>query len=351
MNFSKNKRHRVGFIKSLPFFPLVLPFFFALSPGCTPISNSEVVVYTSVDQFYSEPALKEFEKLSGIKVLAVYDVEAAKTTGLVNRLIAEKANPRADLFWSGEFAQTILLKEKSILSPYKSSMAEGIPRQYMDIEGYWTGFSGRARVIIVNTKQLEAKDYPISIFSFLDAGIPAGKIGMANPLFGTTATHAAALYAALGPEKGRDYFSKVYERGIKIVDGNSVVRDMVAAGELWMGLTDTDDFCAAQEKKEPVAAVLPDQDSLGTLVIPNTAALVAGSKHQFEAKKLMDFLVSEKTEQMLVNSGWCQVPLRPLDIKRSCIDSSKIRMMNTGMEAVYSQLGPARKELTEIFMK
>jgi hypothetical protein len=37
---------------------------------------------------------KEFEVKSGIKVLAVYDVEAAKVTGLVNRLIAEKISLR-----------------------------------------------------------------------------------------------------------------------------------------------------------------------------------------------------------------------------------------------------------------
>ncbi len=57
-------------------------------------------------------------------MLANYDVEASKTTGLVNKLIAEKENPIADVFWNGEFSQTIRLKEEGILQPYVSPSAE-----------------------------------------------------------------------------------------------------------------------------------------------------------------------------------------------------------------------------------
>jgi len=331
------------------FFVLIL--ICSLLTGCSAGSIPEVIIYTSVDQFYSEPVLKVFEKQTGIRVLAVYDVEATKTTGLVNRLIAEKNNPKADLFWSGEFAQTILLKEKEILAPYRSQNIDNIPPQYIDSGNYWAGFSGRARIIIVNTELLKPESYPSSIFDFLDADLPANRIGIANPLFGTTSTHAAALYAALGPEKAKDYFMKLYERGIQVVDGNSVVKDMAAAGQLLMGLTDTDDFCVALSKGEPVTAIFPDQDSLGTLVIPNTVALIAKSSQSDEGKKLYDFLVSEAVEQMLVDSGWCQIPLRQMDMKGACLDSSDIRMMEVKLEDVYKQLEPAQRELKDIFMR
>ena len=58
----------------------------------------QVVVYTSLDKVFSQPVLKAFEKETGIQVLDVYDSEATKTTGLANRLIAEKDSPRADVF-------------------------------------------------------------------------------------------------------------------------------------------------------------------------------------------------------------------------------------------------------------
>ncbi|MBT4397838.1 MAG: hypothetical protein HOD37_00055 [Bacteroidetes bacterium] len=55
--------------------------------------NDALIVYVSVDQNYAEPVLKKFEQQTGIRVLAVYDLEASKTTGLVNRILAEKKNP------------------------------------------------------------------------------------------------------------------------------------------------------------------------------------------------------------------------------------------------------------------
>ena len=60
---------------------------------CSAALPAQVVIYTSVDQVYSQPILDRFEKETGITVKAVYDVEASKTTGLVNRLIAEKSRP------------------------------------------------------------------------------------------------------------------------------------------------------------------------------------------------------------------------------------------------------------------
>jgi iron(III) transport system substrate-binding protein len=74
-----------------------------LSPaGCSgrEAGQQEVVIYTSLDKVFSEPILEAFEKETGIRVLPVYDSEATKTTGLVNRLITEKGNPKADVFWT-----------------------------------------------------------------------------------------------------------------------------------------------------------------------------------------------------------------------------------------------------------
>jgi iron(III) transport system substrate-binding protein len=85
--------------------------------------HREVVVYTSLDKVFSQPILEEFERKTGIKVKAVYDSEATKTTGLVNRLVAEKANPRADVFWNSETGRSIVLKQKGVLASYKSPSA------------------------------------------------------------------------------------------------------------------------------------------------------------------------------------------------------------------------------------
>ena len=85
--------------------------------------QQQVIVYTSLDNVFSQPVLEAFESRTGVSVLAVYDSEATKTTGLVNRLIAEKDNPQADVFWNSESGRTIVLKKKGVLQEYYSAAA------------------------------------------------------------------------------------------------------------------------------------------------------------------------------------------------------------------------------------
>ena len=262
-------------------------------------SNNEekVVIYTSVDQVFSEPVLKAFQEETGIEVLAVYDVEASKSTGLANRLIAEKDKPRADVYWSGEFVQTMMLKDEDVLVSYISHEAGDIPLSCKDSEGYWTGFGGRARVLLVNNRLMKKEDYPKGLMDLLDSKYPGSKIGLAYPLFGTTSNHVAALYASWGRDATMKYFKDLNEKDIMVVDGNSVVRDMVADGRLWMGLTDTDDALSAINKGDPVELVFLDQETggLGTFVIPNTVALIKGGPNGDKGQVLIDYLLSVET--------------------------------------------------------
>ena len=341
-------------------FPLIKSFLVLISmvllsivllPDCQPDNTKKIVVYTSVDQVFSEPILKLFEKETGIRVMPVYDVEAAKTTGLVNRLITEKNHPQADVFWNGEFVQTLLLKEDGVLAPYKSPNAVDIPAKYVDPQGYWTGFAGRARVLLVNTKLVTPSDYPQSMFDLLNDKYPGKQIGIAYPVFGSTATEAAALYAVIGQEKARAFYQQLNDRGVRVVDGISVVRNLVSSGQIMMGLVDTDDACGAFNQGEPVAMDFLGQNDLGTLIIPNTVALIAGASHPDEGKKFIDFVLSREVANLLVVSGWSHIPLRPVNASSNCLIDPDIKGMNVSLQDIYQQLQPSQKDLAGIFLK
>ncbi len=274
----------------------------------------QVVIYTSLDQVFSEPILQDFEKKTGIEVLALYDVEASKTTGLVNRLIAEKNRPKCDVFWNSEVGRTIVLKQKAILAPYRSPSAEEIPQEFRDKEDYWTGFAARARVLIYNTTLLKETDLPKSIFELTEARWK-GKVALAYPLFGTTATHVAALYVNLGKEKAEEYLRDLKANDVVIVDGNSVSRDLVVEGQLPLGFTDTDDVNVALQSGKPVSMIYPDKNGIGTFLIPNTIALIKNASHPEEWKKLIDYLLSKEVDSKLAFCESAQMPLRD-DVKK-----------------------------------
>jgi iron(III) transport system substrate-binding protein len=267
-----------------------------------------VTIYASTDRVFSEPVLREYERRSGVKVNPVYDTEETKSTGLANRLLAEKARPQADVFWSNEPVRTLVLRARDVLAPYKSPSAEGIPAALVDPEGYWTGFSARMRVIAYNTKLVKPEEAPRSVFELADTKW-RGQAAMADPRFGSTSFHVAALYALAGDQKMDDFFRRLKESGVRVVDGNSVVRDLVARGEVKVGLTDTDDVNVALEDGQPIAMVLPDKDGLGVPVMPNMVSLIANAPHPDEARRLIDYLLSPDVERQLAQSEAVQIPL------------------------------------------
>lgn len=286
---------------------LALGLVAALSIAGCDGQEDEVVVYTSVDQTYSEPILERFEAETGIEVQAVYDLEAAKTTGLVNRLIAEADRPQADVFWNGEVLQMQRLAARGLLARQEPGpLPEGVRRAG---DGRWLEFGGRARVLIVNETRLGERAPPRSLRDLAAPAWPADEIAVAYPMFGTTATHAVALDAAWGRDATLDYFGRLQDRGVRFVDGNAVVRDLVAAGDAVVGLTDTDDACGAVARGAPVAVLLPDQEAggLGTLVIPNSVAMLEGAPHPEEAARLIAYLVGAEVAARLAEAGWFYV--------------------------------------------
>jgi len=267
-----------------------------------------VTIYVSTDRVFSEPVLREYERQSGVRVNAVYDTEETKSTGLANRLLAEMTRPQADVFWSNEPVRTLVLKSRRVLASYRSPSAEGIPAALIDGEGYWTGFSARLRVIAYNTKLVNADQAPRSVFDLADPKWK-GQIAMADPRFGSTSFHLTALYALAGDAKMDDFFRRLRVNEVRIVDGNSVVRDLVARGEVKVGLTDTDDVNVAIENGQPVGMVLPDRDGLGVPVMPNMVSLIANAPHPEEGRKLIDHLLSADVERQLAQSEAVQLPL------------------------------------------
>ncbi len=274
----------------------------------TPGAGRQVTVYVSTDRVFSEPVLREYERRSGVTVNAVYDTEETKSTGLANRLIAEKARPQADVFWSNEPVRTLVLKSRGVLAPYTSPGAQGIPAALVDPDGYWTGFSARIRVIAYNTRLVTAADAPRSVFDLADPKW-RGQVAIADPRFGSTSFHVAALYVLAGDEKMDDFFRRLKANGVRVVDGNSVVRDLIVRGEVKVGLTDTDDVNVALEDGQPIAMVLPDKEGLGVPVMPNMVSLIANAPHTEEGRKLVDYLLSPDVERQLAQSEAVQIPL------------------------------------------
>lgn len=297
---------------------LAVPFVAAGIVGCSGSPSSsgsgssgsgKVVVYSSVDEVFAEPICKQFERDTGITVELVPDTEETKSTGLLNRMIAEKERPRADVFWSGDPVRAAILKAKGVSASHQSPAVDGLPMQFSDTDHHWISFSARARVLIYNKELVPEDQKPTSIHDLAAARFK-GKACLANPLFGTTSMHAAALFQAMGDDEAKTFFQGLVDNKARILSSNGEVRRRVANGEYAIGLTDTDDVNVAIQEGKPVGFVFPDADGIGTLIVPNAAVLIAGGPNSENGRKFIDYLLRPETEAALARSEAAQLPLR-----------------------------------------
>lgn len=282
--------------------------------GCVRRTETDVVVYSALDQEFAAPILQAFERSTDnqVSVIAKFDVESTKTVGLVNQIIAEKQNPGCDLFWNNEIMHTLRLQKLGLLEPRSWTVDAAYPPDMIAADGTWCGFAARARVLIVNTELLEdPSSYPSSVMELAELKWK-GRCAMARPLFGTTATHFAVLRETLGEQATVELLESIRENAI-VLSGNKQVAQAVSAGQVAWGLTDTDDAIIERDNGMPVAIVFPDQapEQSGTLRIPNVIAVIRGAEHPVAAGMLADYLVQAKTEERLAMGESSQLPLSP----------------------------------------
>jgi iron(III) transport system substrate-binding protein len=314
--------------------------------GCRSNRQSRVTVYVSEDQVFSEPILRDFERDSGIKVNAVFDTEEAKSTGVMNRLLAEKGNPQADVYWANEPVRADVLRQQGISIDFRPANAIGIPDQFKDPEGHWTGFSARARLIVASKK---AKTKPTSILAYVDPKMK-GKAVIANPLFGTTTAQMAALFALWGDEKGNRFLDGLKANQVKLSTGNGESADFVSSGEFDFALVDSDDAVSRIRQGKSIEIVYPDQadGEIGVLVLPNAAVLIRNGPNPETGKKLIEYLVSKETERKLAFADCAQIPLHPgVETPKEVKPIEQIKTMKVN----YAELGAKLQAIQPLLKK
>lgn len=293
-----------------------------LLTGCGVKNQKLVVVYASQDQVYAEPILKEFTLKTGIEARAVYDNEAVKTVGLSNRLLAERARPQCDVFWNNEALRTHQLAAQNLFRETDS----------------WRAMGYRSRRVVINTNQVSPQVAPTNLSQLTNAAW-RGRVALAYPLFGTTATHFLALRQLWGDERWLTWCRALQANQPLLVDGNSVVVQLVGRGEAWIGLTDSDDIAAGQREGLPIAS-LPLSDE--SLLIPNTVAVTRGAPHPAAAQKLFEYLQQPEVLEKLIAAH---------ALEGSTVASARTPTLQLGWDKLVNDLEAGTKKLKDIFLR
>ncbi len=257
-----------------------------------PAEEDRLVLYTSHKEELYGPIIREFEARTGIWV----QVETGGTSALLERLEAEAEDPACDLLFGG--GADSLQACASLFEPYVSPLQEDIQPAFLCPDGTWTAFSSLPVVLIYNPVLIRTNP-PDSWDSLLD---PAwrGKIAFADPtVSGSGYTALASLLQALPGDDEALLAAFVNNLDGQILESSGQITGAVADGTCYIGAIPEDIALQAVRKGQDVALLCPKE---GTCAMPDGMAVIAGCAHGENARRFIDFTLSEDVQQYLAEA-------------------------------------------------
>lgn len=283
----------------------IITIYIALLGGvfCVPeLSAKEVslLIYSGRSEKYIKPVTKAFSEATGIKTI----ITTGTSTGLLNRLKKEKSKTEADIYISNDAGNLYRGNKLGLFAPVTNKVASVIPLQFRGKNNNWLGLSGRARVLVVNTKA-KGIDFVHSIFDLVDPRLK-GKIALTKSRNENYIAGVTAYMLSTNNDKAKEWL-KGLRKNIKarVYRSQSSVIKAVAKGRKLVGIVDHYSIYS-HINKNPNASIrilIPDQKSdsgepMGVAWNIAGAAIVSHSKHKTLAMKFMTFVSSAQGQKI-----------------------------------------------------
>jgi len=249
-----------------------------------------------------------FEKETGIEVR----LRNGKDFELGNQLVAEGDKTPADVFLTENSPAMSLVESKGLFAPLSAKTLNKIPASFRPESGAWTGWAGRATVLVYNATDVSQDDLPASIMDLAD---PAWK---GRTSFSPSGADFQAIVSAVlqleGEKATAEWLKGLKENGT-VYQGNNVVLNSVNDGQVDTGIIYhyywyRDQAEAGQNSKNAKLHFFGKKDP-GAFLSVSGAGVLKASKHKADAQKFVDFLVSETGQKALANSYALEYPLNP----------------------------------------
>lgn len=272
---------------------LVAALSLAAVGGCAPAAPQSITVYSGRTEELVGPLIERFRTQSGVGV----EVRYADTAQLAALLLEEGANSPADVYFAQDAGALGAVAAAGLLADLPDDLLGRVPPALRSPAGEWVGVSGRARVVVYDSRELSAEQLPQTIDGFTD---PAwrGRIGWA-PTNGSLQAFVTAYRLLRGDDAARAWLAGIAANQPRVLDGNAPIVQAVADGEIDVGFVNHYYLLRAQAEQGGELPVrnhfLPAPDP-GSMINVAGAAILASSDKQDAARRFIDFLLSAEQQ-------------------------------------------------------
>ena len=272
--------------------------FFALGlAGGAAVAKTDLLVYTAIEADELAMFKREFEKdYPDINVKWVRD-----STGIVTaKLLAEKANPRADIVWGLAATSLVLLANEGYFQGYAPKGMDKLDQAYIDPSNkppLWVGQRAWIASICYNTVEAKKYNLPLpSSWKDLTKAVYKGHVIMPNPnSSGTGFLDVSSWLQMWGEDGGWKFMDTLHQNIARYTHSGSKPCKLAAAGEIPIGVSFAYRGAKSKSKGAPLEIVAPaegvgwDLESFG--IVRNTKNLAA-------ARALADWSVTLKANKI-----------------------------------------------------
>lgn len=254
--------------------------------------GGEVWVYTSIYQSVIEeldPIIAA--KYPGLKVQWYRAGSEKVATRLDTELRA--GGTQADLVLTSDPFWYLKLKQEGHLRPYVTPSVLPIPRQYMDLDGYYATCRVSTMVIVYHPELITDEEAPRSFKALAEPRFE-GKVTLGDPL--SSGTHFTTT-AFLSTAYGWDFYKTLRAQGALASGGNSAVLQRVEGKEYPIGVVLLENVLANRAKGSPVRYLLPED---GVVTIPGNIAIMSSTDNLAGAQALYDLFMSPEGQRAMV---------------------------------------------------
>jgi iron(III) transport system substrate-binding protein len=277
-----------------------------LLSGGAAAQKTTLTVYTAIEADDLKKYQTRFnEDVPDIEIKWVRD-----STGIVTaKLLAEKANPQADVIWGLAATSLLVLKPEGMLLPYAPKGLDRLDAQFRDKDNppAWVGMDAWVAAICFNTVEGQKKNLPKpASWKDLTKPVYKGQIVMPNPASsGTGFLDVSSWLQIFGEAEGWKYMDALHENIAVYTHSGSKPCTMAGSGEYPVGISF--EFRAARMKKQgaPLDIVFPSEGSGWDM---EATAIVKGTKNLETAKKFVDWTITDKALK-LYNEGYAIVAI------------------------------------------